>query len=103
VGELIIPNGVTTIGTEAFSGCIGFTGDVIIPRGVNTIGVDILKYCNGLTGKLVLSNTITSITESFRYTSLTSVIFLGQNLHSSLFSGMAVFGGSNISQFVFDG
>ena len=43
-----IPNGVTTIGKEAFQGCTGLT-TIIIPDDVTTIKSSALKGCSGLT------------------------------------------------------
>ena len=43
-----IPNGITTIGRKAFSGCSGLT-NIEIPNTVTSIGEDAFRYCSGLT------------------------------------------------------
>ena len=75
-GDLIIPEGVKSVGAFAFQECgfTGklelpstlteiegyafynncFTGDLIIPEGVTSIGYSAFEYCSGLTGKLEL-------------------------------------------------
>ena len=45
--ELIIPNGVTSIGAYTFSGCIGLT-NVIIPNSVTDIASHAFWGCNGI-------------------------------------------------------
>lgn len=48
-GELLIPEGVTTIGEIAFRGCENFTGDLILPESVTTIGNSAFGSCSTLT------------------------------------------------------
>lgn len=42
-----IPDGVTTIGAEAFSSCTGLTA-VVFPMSVNSIGMHAFEYCTNL-------------------------------------------------------
>ena len=56
---VIIPYGVTTIGTRAFKGCSGLTS-LTIPDGVTTIGNDAFAYCSGLTS-LTIPDGVTTI------------------------------------------
>ena len=49
---MVIPDGVTTIGSYAFSGCSGLTS-VVIPDGVTTIGSYAFDYCDGLTSVVI--------------------------------------------------
>ena len=60
-GSLIIPNMVTTIGSEAFYYCRGFTGDLIIGNSVTTIEEYAFNNCSGFTGSLILGNSVTTI------------------------------------------
>ena len=60
-GDLTIPNSVTSIGTQAFAFCSGFTGDLIIPNSVTTIGPAAFQSCSGFTGDLAIGNSITTI------------------------------------------
>ena len=48
VGRYIIPNGVTSIGDCAFSGCSGLTS-ITIPNGVTSIGDSAFSGCSSLT------------------------------------------------------
>ncbi len=48
VKELIIPNTITTIKTDAFYGCSGLTS-ITIPESVNSIGNSAFNGCSGLT------------------------------------------------------
>ena len=59
-----IPNSVTTIDNNAFSGCTGLTGSLTIPNSVTSIGANAFSGCSGLTGSLTIPNSVTSIGES---------------------------------------
>jgi hypothetical protein len=61
-GDLIIPDGVTSIGYGAFSNCSGLTGDLIIPDGVTSIGDFTFFCCSGLTS-ITIPDGVTSIGE----------------------------------------
>ena len=54
-----IPNSVTSIGYQAFSGCDGLT-EITIPNGVTSIGYSAFGFCTGLTG-ITIGNSVTSI------------------------------------------
>ncbi len=72
-GSYTIPNGVTSIGTNAFADCYGLT-NVIIPNSVTSIGNDAFDNCQSLTS-VAIPNSVTSIMPyAFAYCiSLTSV------------------------------
>jgi hypothetical protein len=57
--RVTIPNSVTAIGNEAFSGCTGLTS-VTIPNSVTTIGDAAFSGCTGLTS-VTIPNSVTSI------------------------------------------
>jgi hypothetical protein len=61
VGQLTIPNGVTSIGNNAFDGCSGLTGSLTIPDSVIRIGVAGFNSCTGLTGSLTIGSGVSSI------------------------------------------
>jgi len=71
--SVTIPNSVTSIGSGAFSGCYGLTS-VTIPNSVTSIGLGAFSYCEGLTS-VTIPNSVTSIGSSaFSYcTGLTSI------------------------------
>ena len=60
-GNLIIPDSVTTIGDGAFSYCLGFTGNLNIPDSVTIIGYDAFFNCGGFTGSLIIPGSVTTI------------------------------------------
>jgi hypothetical protein len=71
--NLTIPNGITSIGSNAFKNCNTITGDLTIPGSVKTIGVGAFEGCNGYTGNL----TIESGTETIGERAFHSVGFAG--------------------------
>ncbi len=58
-GEVVVPNGVASIGERAFQGCRGLT-NVIIPNGVTSIGTCAFDGCIDLTG-ITIPKGVTSI------------------------------------------
>ena len=54
-----IPNTITTIGEEAFSGCSGLTS-ITIPNSITSIGVGAFAYCSDLSS-ITIPNSVTSI------------------------------------------
>ena len=61
-----IPNTVTTIGYEAFYGCINLT-NIDIPSSVTSIGSSAFGYCSGLTSVTIHAVTPPSISESYTF------------------------------------
>ena len=60
--SIIIPDGVTSIGNHAFSGCSGLTS-ITIPDSVTSIEWGAFLRCSGLTS-IIISDGVTSIEES---------------------------------------
>ena len=59
-GALIIPDGVTEIGSGAFSDCKSLSS-LSLPNGLKTIGSSAFAWCHSLSGALVLPETLQSI------------------------------------------
>ena len=57
--SVMIPDGVTSIGSYAFWGCTSLTG-IVLPSGVTSIGSYAFRSCTSLTG-IVLPSGVTSI------------------------------------------
>jgi len=55
----IIPNSVTSIGSDAFADCINLTS-IIIPSSVTSIGHNAFAYCSGL-ASIIIPSTVNSI------------------------------------------
>ena len=59
-GHIILPNGITKIGYNAFLNCSDLTGQLVIPEGVTVIDAGAFSGCEKLE-KLILPSTLTSI------------------------------------------
>ena len=83
-GSLIIPEGVISIEYSAFYGCSGLTGDLIIPEGVTSIGESAFRECSGFDGNLVIPNSVTSIGKSafYRCSGLTGDLIIPEGVTS---------------------
>ena len=62
ITSVTIPNSVTTIGNQAFEGCIYLTS-IIIPSSVTSIGASAFDSCSGLTS-ITIPKSVTSIGEN---------------------------------------
>ena len=84
--KYVIPDGVISIGSHAFSGCSGLAG-ITIPNSVTSIGVWVFEDCSNLTS-ITIPDSVTSIGNGTFYgcsglTSITipnSVTFIGSSV-----------------------
>ena len=103
VKQVIIGNGVTTIGSSAFSDCDSLTS-VTIPNSVTTIGSGAFEFCFSLTS-LTIPNSVTTIGYyafelCFSLTSLTipnSVTTIGSSAFAGCFSLTSVTIGNSVT------
>lgn len=61
LSTLSLPEGITKISQEAFSGCESLTGSLIIPEGVTSIETCAFAECKSLSGQLYLPTTLKRI------------------------------------------
>ena len=81
-GELVIPDGITSVSKAAFEGCTGITS-VVIPEGVTSIGHDAFKSTNITSVSLPESLTSVSSGAFSSCSGLTSVTCLAKEVPST--------------------
>ena len=91
--SVTIPNGVTSIGEEAFTNCSGLTS-ITIPNSVTSIDRYAFKYCSGL-ASVTIPESVTSIGDAtFWSCGLTDVYCHAENIPST---GSDIFYNSSIA------
>ncbi len=86
--KLVLPDGIETIGYEAFDGCKKLI-DVTIPNSVTSIGIYAFEGCTNLTS-ITIPNSVISIGDfAFGTTGLTGIIIPNnvESIRNSAFSG----------------
>lgn len=78
-GDVIIPDGITAIGKEAFSQCSNLTG-IILPNCVRSIGAWAFYACENLAGTVNLDNVTNIGDRAFSNCSSLTDIILSENL-----------------------
>lgn len=79
IKSVVIENGVTTIGSNAFEGCDYLTS-VTIPSSVIAIGSYAFEYCDGLTSITIPDSVTTIGSEAFRECTNLESVTLSKNL-----------------------
>ena len=83
MGKLKIPEGIITIGAQAFSGSfdkIQFSGTLTLPKTLENIGYEAFSHC-GFTGDLVLNDNIRNVEGSaFEYNKFDGKLVLSKSM-----------------------
>jgi hypothetical protein len=61
ITSVVIDKRITTIGDDAFNGCINLTGSLPLHEGITYIGIGAFKDCSQLTGPLAIPQSVTKI------------------------------------------
>lgn len=82
-GELIIPDGISSIPVSEYENCIEFTGKLIIPENIITIKQRAFYGCTGLTGELIIPDSVKEIeSEAFLGCTGFTSLKLGKKLNA---------------------
>ncbi len=61
ITSLVIDERITTIGDDAFNGCVNLTGSLPLHEGITWIGIQAFKDCSNLTGPLAIPASVATI------------------------------------------
>ncbi|MDR1919938.1 MAG: leucine-rich repeat domain-containing protein, partial [Tannerellaceae bacterium] len=92
--DLSYATNLTTIGEQAFSNCVNFTGSLTIPPSVTTIETNAFLYCTGFTGSLIIGASVTSIgTGAFLGSKFTGSLTIGASVTTIKYAAFALCSG----------
>ena len=81
ITSVSLPDGLTSIGNEAFSNCSALSS-ITIPNSVTSIGNSAFEYCTSFTS-ITIPNSVTSIGNSaFEYCNALNTVTIGKNVTS---------------------
>lgn len=81
IKDLVIPDGVTSIGYYAFTGCSGLTS-LTIPNGITVIGNYVFDGCSGLTSLTIPDGVLDLGSSTFRGCSGLTSLTLGNSVQA---------------------
>jgi len=64
ITSVVIDKRITSIGDDAFNGCVNLTGSLPFHEGITWIGSGAFKNCSNLTGTLAIPQSVTTIRSS---------------------------------------
>jgi hypothetical protein len=61
ITTIVLDPRITSIGDDAFNGCVNLTGSLPLHEGITYIGIQAFQNCSGLTGLLAIPQSVTTI------------------------------------------
>ena len=100
--ELVLPDGLTHIGLQAFTNLPALTGDLILPDSIISIEDSAFKDDSGFNGTLKLSSACTKISkQTFKNCKFTGILEIPENV--TLIEGNFAFSGNDFDTVIMNG